>query len=128
VLFWKVPRALGTPLIGAKYWRITAGLGFVSGFLVSYQDSSSTALLKNVTNVERFWGWTENAREVKMDMEEMVAKLRAGQPLYGKSEMDLYHQQVAASQSRYAQLKFRITANSNYSDSRYLSIFEFCKS
>ena len=60
-------------------------------------------------DVERFWGWTENAREVKMDMEEMVAKLRAGEPLYGKSEMDVYHQQVAASQSRYSQLKFRKT-------------------
>ena len=42
-----------------------------------------------------------------MDMEEMVAKLRAGEPLYGKSEMDPYHQEVSASQSRYAQLKFR---------------------
>lgn len=63
-----------------------------------------------------------------MDMEEMVARLRAGQPLYGKSEMDLYHQQVAASQSRYAQLKFRTTPYSSLSDARYLSIFEFCKS
>lgn len=43
-----------------------------------------------------------------MDMEEMTTKLRRGEPLYGKSEMDLYHQQVSASQSRYAQLKFRI--------------------
>ena len=42
-----------------------------------------------------------------MDMEEMLAKLRAGEPLYGKSEMDPYHQQIAASQSRYAALKFR---------------------
>jgi C-terminal of NADH-ubiquinone oxidoreductase 21 kDa subunit len=53
-----------------------------------------------------------------MDMEEMVAKLRAGEPLYGKSEMDLYHQQIAASQSRYAQLKFRnpplLFPNSSY--------------
>ena len=43
-----------------------------------------------------------------MDMEEMVAKLRAGEPLYGRSQMDPYHQEVSASQSRYAQLKFRI--------------------
>jgi hypothetical protein len=57
---------------------------------------------------ERFWGWTENKREAQMDMEEMVAKLRAGEPLYGKSEMDPYHQEVSASQSRYAQLKFRM--------------------
>ena len=38
----------------------------------------------------------------------MVGKLRAGEPLYGKSEMDEYHQQLSASQSRYAQLKFRM--------------------
>jgi hypothetical protein len=43
-----------------------------------------------------------------MDIEEMVGKLRAGEPLYGKSEMDEYHQQLSASQSRYAQLKFRM--------------------
>jgi C-terminal of NADH-ubiquinone oxidoreductase 21 kDa subunit len=43
-----------------------------------------------------------------MDLEEMIGKLRAGEPLYGNSEMDLYHQQVAASQSRWAQLKFRM--------------------
>jgi hypothetical protein len=60
-----------------------------------------------LTDIERFWGWTENEREVKMDIEEMVGKLRAGLPLYGKSEMDLFNQQVSASQSRFAQLKFR---------------------
>jgi len=42
-----------------------------------------------------------------MDMEEMLAKIRAGKPLYGESEMDVYHQEVSASQSRYAPLKFR---------------------
>jgi len=42
-----------------------------------------------------------------MDMEEMVGKLRRGEPLYGVTSMDPYYQQVAASQSRYAQLKFR---------------------
>jgi hypothetical protein len=103
---------LGTPLIGGKYWRMTGGLGFVSGFLVSYQDSCSNPppphppQTERLT-IERFWGWTENKREVQMDMDEMVAKLRAGEPLYGKSEMDPYHQEVSASQSRYAQLKFR---------------------
>jgi hypothetical protein len=42
VLIWKTPRMFGTPLIGGKYWRVTTGLGFTSGFLVSYQDSCST--------------------------------------------------------------------------------------
>lgn len=78
--------------------------------------------------IERFWGWTENEREVKMDMEEMVGKLRRGEPLYGRSEMDLYHQQVAASQSRYAQLKFRIPQDVGVDLLRYLSVLQFCKS
>lgn len=100
---------LGTPLIGAKYWRLTTGIGFVAGFLVSYQDSCSNYPTPFNANLERFWGWTENQREVKMDMEEMLAKIRAGQPLYGTSEMDPYHQEISASQSRFAQLKFRIS-------------------
>jgi hypothetical protein len=78
-----------------------------------------------IIDIERFWGWTENEREVKMDMEEMTAKLRAGKPLYGKSGMDLYHQQIAASQSRYAQLKFRTLTPSKFSrlaDDRIFSL------
>jgi len=39
----------------------------------------------------------------------MVAKLRAGEPLYGRSSMDEHHQRIAAGQSRYAQLKFRMS-------------------
>ena len=64
-----------------------------------------------------------------MDMDEMVAKLRAGEPLYGKSEMDPYHQEVSASQSRYAQLKFRIqTSVKGETNVRYFSVFEFFES
>jgi len=44
-----------------------------------------------------------------MDMEEMLDKLRKGEPLYGHSSLDPYHQKVAASQSRWAQLKFRMS-------------------
>src|SRR5277367_1858926 len=50
---------LGTPLIGGKYWRITGGLGFISGFLVSYQDSCSIStplysiLMQNVSGAGR---------------------------------------------------------------------------
>ena len=77
------------------------------GFFVSYQDSCSMSLT-NPTNSERFWGWTENAREVQMDMEEMTARLRAGLPLYGRTSLDMYNQHVAATQSRFAQIKFRM--------------------
>lgn len=54
--------------------------------------------------IVRFWGWTENAREVEMDMKEMVAKVKAKEPLYGTSSLDPYMQGVAARNSRYSQL------------------------
>lgn len=39
-----------------------------------------------------------------MDMREMVDKAKAGQPLYGTSELSPYMQGVAARNSRYSQL------------------------
>jgi C-terminal of NADH-ubiquinone oxidoreductase 21 kDa subunit len=110
------------PLVGARFWRLTTALGFLGGFLVSYQDSCSTSLIES-TNSERFWGWTENAREVKMDMEEMTGRLRAGLPLYGYTSLDPYNQQVAATQSRFAQLKFRMI--SSHLELTTLDIFPF---
>lgn len=50
----------------------------------------------------RFYGWKENAREVEMDMREMVDKVKKGEPLYGKSTLSPYMQGVAARNSRYA--------------------------
>lgn len=47
---------------------------------------------------------TENAREVKMDMDEMVSKVKAGEPLYGESRLTPHMQGVAARQSRYSAL------------------------
>jgi hypothetical protein len=52
----------------------------------------------------RFYGATENSREIEMDMREMVAKVKAGEPLYGKSDLSPYLQGVAARQSRYSAL------------------------
>lgn len=52
----------------------------------------------------RFYGATENAREVQMDMREMVAKVKAGEPLYGESSLTPHMQGVAARQSRYSSL------------------------
>ena len=52
----------------------------------------------------RFYGATENSREIEMDMREMVDKVKAGQPLYGESKMSPYLQGVAARQSRYSAL------------------------
>ena len=52
----------------------------------------------------RFYGFTENDREVEMDMREMVGKVKQGEPLYGKSGMSEYLQGVAARNSRYSEL------------------------
>lgn len=53
---------------------------------------------------ERFYGFTENTREVEMDMREMVDKVKKGQPLYGASKVSDYLQGVAARNSRYSEL------------------------
>jgi hypothetical protein len=56
----------------------------------------------------RFYGFTENKREVEMDMREMVDKVKKGEPLYGRSEMTEHMQGVAARNSRYTALFFDV--------------------
>jgi hypothetical protein len=50
----------------------------------------------------RFYGWTENKREIDKDMREMVAKVKKGEKLYGESGTTPYMQGVAARNSRYS--------------------------
>lgn len=52
----------------------------------------------------RFYGATENRREMEMDMREMVDKVKRGEPLYGESQLTPHMQGVAARQSRYSSL------------------------
>jgi hypothetical protein len=52
----------------------------------------------------RFYGMRENAREVEMDMREMVDKVKRGESLYGESILSPAMQGVAARQSRYSAL------------------------
>jgi len=56
--------------------------------------------------VERFWGWTENAREMQKDKVELSSRAAAGKPIYGETELDDFTQGVAAGNSRFSQLKF----------------------
>ncbi|PTB70269.1 hypothetical protein BBK36DRAFT_1164818 [Trichoderma citrinoviride] len=79
----------------AKAMRLAGFIGLAGGFLYFYQRSAL-----------RFYGATENAREVEMDMREMVAKVKAGEPLYGQSRLSPHLQGVAARQSRYSALFF----------------------
>jgi hypothetical protein len=57
---------------------------------------------------DRFYGFTENSREVEIDMKEMVDKVKKGEPLYGTSQLSPYLQGVAARNSRYSQLFIHI--------------------
>jgi hypothetical protein len=61
-------------------------------------------LLTLSASTVRFYGYTENAREVQMDMREMTDRVKAGLPLYGESRLTPNMQGVAARQSRYSAL------------------------
>ncbi|KAK5125684.1 hypothetical protein LTR85_011958 [Meristemomyces frigidus] len=71
--------------------RLSTGLGLLSGFYLFYSRS-----------INRFYGFSENRREIELDMREMTDKVKRGEPLYGVSTMTEYMQGVASRQSRYA--------------------------
>ncbi|KXL47415.1 hypothetical protein M433DRAFT_77042 [Acidomyces richmondensis BFW] len=71
--------------------RLSTTLGLLSGFYLFYSRS-----------INRFYGFTENRREVEMDMREMTDKVKRGEPLYGVSTLSEYMQGAASRQSRYA--------------------------
>ncbi|KAK0717325.1 NADH-ubiquinone oxidoreductase-like protein [Lasiosphaeria miniovina] len=77
----------------AQGMRLAGFIGACGGFLYFYQRS-----------ILRFYGMSENSREVKMDMREMVDRLKAGQTLYGESQLTPAMQGTAARQSRYSAL------------------------
>ncbi|KAK8102113.1 hypothetical protein PG984_015259 [Apiospora sp. TS-2023a] len=77
----------------AQAMRLTGVIGAIGGFLYYYQRSTM-----------RFYGMSENAREVDMDMREMVDKVKKGETLYGESRLTPHMQGVAARQSRYSAL------------------------
>ncbi|KAH9905405.1 21 kDa subunit of NADH dehydrogenase [Xylariomycetidae sp. FL2044] len=76
-----------------KGLRLATVVGLFGGFSLFYTQSSL-----------RFYGMKENQREIDMDMREMVAKVKAGEPLYGETRLSPHMQGVAARQSRYSAL------------------------
>lgn len=68
----------------------------------------SGLILGQLVTAVRFWGWTENQREIDMDMREMVQKVKRKEPLYGESVLTPYMQGVAARNSRYSQIFFHV--------------------
>ena len=75
----------------APVFRLSCAVG-ISFFFIHIWERTSM----------RFYGWAENAREVDMDMREMVDKVKKGEPLYGHSRLSPYMQGVAARNSRYS--------------------------
>ncbi|KAK0634018.1 NADH-ubiquinone oxidoreductase complex I, 21 kDa subunit-domain-containing protein [Immersiella caudata] len=77
--------------------RLAGVIGLGGGFLYFYQRS-----------ILRFYGMSENAREIQMDMREMVDRVKGGKTLYGESQLTPAMQGVAARQSRYSALFFAV--------------------
>lgn len=74
---------------------------------------------------DRFHGFTENSREVNMDMKEMVDKVKKGEPLYGSSQVSTYLQGVAARNSRYANLFVQVIPWFNLVNHEHVSFVYF---
>jgi hypothetical protein len=68
----------------------------------------------SILSAVRLYGWTENNREVEMDMREMVDKVKKGEPLYGHSSLTPYMQGVAARNSRYSALMAQVIPWANF--------------
>jgi hypothetical protein len=50
-------------------------------------------------------GLTENAREAALDAQELGARAKRGEPIYGETDLSDYIQGVAARNSTWSQLK-----------------------
>ncbi len=93
----------------APIMRLSGVIGAGAGFLYFYSKSICTAAHmfflpgpQLTWGEDRFYGATENQREIDMDMREMVDKVKKGEPLYGKSSLTPYMQGVASRNSRYS--------------------------
>jgi len=84
-------------------FRLSCAMGLIAGTFLVWERSSL-----------RLYGWTENNREVEMDMREMVDKVKKGEPLYGHSGLTPYMQGVAARNSRYSALMAQVIPWANF--------------
>ncbi|PGH17550.1 hypothetical protein AJ79_01150 [Helicocarpus griseus UAMH5409] len=98
--FWlmeKMHPVNASPTTFGRAMRLATAIGIAGGTLITYN-----------TSCKRFYGFTENKREVDMDMREMVDKVKKGEPLYGESSLSPYMQGIAARNSRYSSLFIHI--------------------
>lgn len=75
----------------AQIMRLSGFISVTAGFMLLYSRS-----------INRFYGFSENRREIEMDMREMTDKVKKGEPIYGKSSLTEYMQGAASRQSRYS--------------------------
>jgi hypothetical protein len=107
--------------------RLTVAVSAIGGFFIAFNKSqcmsspwhatdlsSRVSPQKLIRVIDRFYGVTENKREVEMDMKEMVGKAKRGEPLYGKSQLSEYMQGVAARNSRYSGTFLHILPFANF--------------
>ncbi|ROV86948.1 hypothetical protein VMCG_10768 [Cytospora schulzeri] len=91
----------------ARAMRLCGFIGLCGGFLAFYNRSISMSPRISTTQWKgavRFYGMSENTREVNLDMHEMVDKVKRGETLYGESRLTPHMQGVAARQSRFSAL------------------------
>lgn len=103
------PSFTGKGGFGAPF-RLSVAIGVLAGLGLVYQRSCL-----------RFYGWTENGREVEMDMKEMVEKVKKGEPLYGETTLTPYMQGIAARNSRYSALMAHIVPMANFTNHNQVS-------
>jgi hypothetical protein len=109
-------------------FRLSIAIGAVAGLGLVYERScctfTTTGAIRECCKewdadeigAVRFIGMNENAREVEMDMREMVAKVKKGEPLYGHSTLTPHMQGVAARNSRYSSLWTHIMPWANFTN------------
>lgn len=90
--------------------RLSIAIGVTAGVGLVYQRSCM-----------RLYGFTENGREVDMDMREMVDRVKKGEALYGDSSLTPYMQGVSARNSRYSGLNFSIVPMFNFTNHNQVS-------
>lgn len=119
----------------APVMRLAGALGGVAGFLLFYQRSLRESILPpmpksaictrsdTANTTVRFYGVTENAREVEMDMREMTDHVKRGEPLYGKTTLTEYMQGVASRNSRYTGVFLHVIPMFNFVNHNQVCLF-----
>ncbi|KAI8055377.1 NADH-ubiquinone oxidoreductase complex I, 21 kDa subunit-domain-containing protein [Syncephalis plumigaleata] len=88
--------------------RVAGVLGAIGGFLLAYQRTSL-----------RYWGWTENEREAALYRQHMQRRISQGEAPHDESVLSEHMQNIAASNSQYAALKFDAIPWFNFVNHKY---------